>query len=651
VKVCTYAAFGPGDDDGRVSLPADPYPWGVDPGYWDVAGRWREVPESTLAAILDAMGAGPSGPPARAPLVTTSAGGLWPDLPPGELLLEDGGSVDLRRGEPPPQGLPYGYHRLEPSPAPEHPGPGEGNGAGTGELLTVAVCPSRCPPPPADRKWGWSAQLYATRSTASWGIGDFADLRRLVGWAVGSGASFVLTNPLHAPAPGPVPEPSPYFPSSRCFLNPLYIRVENIAGAGELPEIGELASKAKVLNGERLIDRSTVWALKSEALEALFARSERTGTSTHLDAYIRQGGKVLDGYTTFCALAERHGPYWQNWPADYGRPDRPAVANYAASRDGRLRKRYHAWLQWQCEDQLEAASARGSVMSDLAVGVDGRGADAWLWQDSYALGMRVGAPPDNFNIGGQDWALAPWDPWKLRACSYEPYIETLRAVLRQAGGLRVDHAMGLFRLFWVPAGSEPALGTYVRYPWQDMLSLLRLEAWRAGAYVVGEDLGTVEDQVREALDHSGVLSYKIFWFEAQPPAEWPPQALGAVTTHDLPTVAGVWTGSDLVAQREAGVQVNEEGSAGFRRRIREWTGSEDNRPLPEVIEATYSCLARAPCALLSAALDDTLAVEERPNMPGTIDQWPNWCLALPAPLEEIEHNQLAAAIARRFNQR
>ena len=290
-------------------------------------------------------------------------------------------------------------------------------------------------------------------------------------------------------------------------------------------------------------------------------------------------------------------------------------------------------------------------MSDLAVGVDGGGADAWLWQDTFALGMHVGAPPDEFNTGGQDWSLVPWDPWKLRARSYEPYIETLRTVLKQAGGLRVDHVMGLFRLFWVPLGAEPSRGTYVRYPWRDLLSLLCLESWRADAYVVGEDLGTVEDHAREALRESGVLSYKLFWFEPRPPSEWPDQALGAVTTHDLPTVAGVWSGSDLEAQREAGVKVNEEGSTTFRRHITEWAGVADDSPMPDVIEATYEALGEAPCVLLSAALDDALAVEERPNMPGTIDQWPNWCLALPAPLEEIEQSRLAAAIAHGLNRR
>ena len=621
----------------RVNASLGPQAWGLERGYWDVVGRWREVPEETIRVVMETMGAGAGGPPARAPLVTMYKQGPWPDLPPGTLKLEEGGRAELRRGEAPPNDLPLGYHLLEPE---------EGT-----DPVTVAVCPPRCPSPPAGRTWGWSAQLYATRSKSSWGIGDFADLRRLVRWAADSGAGFVLLNPLHAPAPGPVPEPSPYFPSSRCFLNPLYIRVEEVPGAADLPETSALAEKARALNADRLIDRSSVWALKSRALEALFARSEQAGHDDRFVAYVRQKGKLLEGYTSFCALAERYGLPWQGWPPGYRRADSPGVARFAASGEGRSRKRYHAWLQWLCDIQLESALGGAGFISDLAVGVDGGGADAWLWQDSHALDMRVGAPPDEFNPIGQDWGLAPWDPWKLRANAYQPYIQTLRAVLRRACGVRLDHVMGLFRLFWVPVGAEPSRGAYVRYPWQDMLPLLRLEAWRAGAFVVGEDLGTVEDDVREALHQSGVLSYRIFWFEATPPNDWPHQALGAVSTHDLPTIAGVWSGSDMLAQRAAGLPRNEEGSASFRRRIKEWTGTRDGMAMSQVIQATYASLGQAQCALLSAALDDALEVEERPNMPGTIDQWPNWCLALPAPLEQVEQSPLAATIAEHLSGR
>jgi 4-alpha-glucanotransferase len=393
-----------------------------------------------------------------------------------------------------------------------------------------------------------------------------------------------------------------------------------------------------------------VWALKSEALEALFERFERSGGDARFEAYVRGRGRILDGYTSFCALAEIHQLPWQNWPAGIGRPEGPAVAEFAASPQGRKRKRYHAWLQWLCEAQLADASgvAGAGIVCDLAVGVDGGGADAWMWQDTFALEMRVGAPPDEFNTKGQDWGLPPWDPWKLRAASYEPYIETLREVLRPARGVRIDHVMGLFRLYWVPLGTVAAGGAYVRSVWQDMVGLLRLEADRAGAFVVGEDLGTVEDYVREVLGRSGVLSYKLFWFEPQPPAQWPQQALGAVTTHDLPTVAGVWTGSDVEAQKRVGMPLNLEGCATLRRHIVEWTGSSEDRRIPEVIEATYASLATAPCRLLVGVLDDAAQVEERPNMPGTVDQWPNWCLALPMPLEDLQGSSLFRAIARRL---
>jgi len=640
--------------------------WGVEPGYWDIGGHWRDVPSTTMRAVLEAMGAGrpgtsgpvaaipgtpgtepaisgtsgvlPPGPPLDAPLFTAAQTGPWPYLPGGTLRLENGGTIELPADGPRPEELPLGYHGFEP----EEPRTG---GSSQGCPRIVAVCPSRCPEP-VGRTWGWSAQLYATRSSDSWGIGDFADLRSLVDWARGNGAGFVLLNPLNAPAPGPAPEPSPYFPSSRCFLNPLYIRVEEVPGAGELAEIATLAIKAKALNSERLIDRTSVWALKSQALEALFALFERGGGDDRFEQFTRERGKVLDGYTSFCALAERFGLPWQDWPAEYRHPDNPAVARSAATQDGRSRKRYHAWLQWLCEAQLARASNGGHLVCDLAVGVDWGGADSWFWQGAFALGMRVGAPPDEFNTKGQNWSLPPLDPWKLRAAAYEPYIETLRAVLRGAAGLRVDHVMGLFRLFWVPLGSEAAAGTYVRYPWHDMVALLRLEAARAGAYIIGEDLGTVEDHVREVLSDSGVLSYRLFWFEAKPPSEWSYQALGAVTTHDLPTIAGVWTGRDIAAQRDAGLAVNEQSGGELRRRLAERTGSDDNRPLAEVIEATYSALGEAPCALIVAVLDDAAVVEERPNMPGTIDEWPNWRLALPLPLEQVEQGELAGAIAR-----
>jgi 4-alpha-glucanotransferase len=338
---------------------------------------------------------------------------------------------------------------------------------------------------------------------------------------------------------------------------------------------------------------------------------------------------------------------WQDWPEGLRRPDSPAVARFAASRAGRRRIDYHVWLQYQL-DRQRAAVGGTEIIADLAIGVNVGGADAWLWQDTFAAGIRVGAPADEFNAMGQDWGLPPWDPWRLRASGYEPYIETVRAGLRHAGGLRFDHVMGLFRLFWIPAGDTPVDGTYVRYPYWDLLNILALEAERAGAFVVGEDLGTVEDHVRAELRSRQVLSYKLLWFEDRPPAEWDGGALGAVTTHDLPTVAGVWSGSDVEAQRQAGLAVNEAGSRGLHDRLAEWTGSGPDRPVDEVIEDAYALLAEAPCDVLTVTLDDLAGVEDRPNMPGTVDEWPNWRLALPVPIEALEASPLARRVTDRM---
>ncbi len=298
-----------------MSIPEELRAWGVEPGYWDVSGQWRDVPAETLAAVFAALGAGPEGPPPQAPLVTAGTDGRWPELPAGTLLLEQGGVVELGPGEPPPPDLPFGYHHFEPVGA----GKGDGARAGAGPL-TVAVCPQRCPFPSPGRKWGWSAQLYATRSTESWGMGDFGDLARLVDWAVRNGATFVLSNPLHATALRPVPEPSPYSPSSRCFLNPLYIKVEDVPGAADHPVVAKLAGKARALNADRLIDRPAVWALKSEALEALFAASDGGGApaaaGTSMPTSPSAGKR---------SMVSPHFAPWLNNTANHGNAGQPST--------------------------------------------------------------------------------------------------------------------------------------------------------------------------------------------------------------------------------------------------------------------------------------------------------------------------------------
>jgi 4-alpha-glucanotransferase len=434
---------------------------------------------------------------------------------------------------------------------------------------------------------------------------------------------------------------------SRSFFNPLYLAVEEIPGAGDLADIPALAAAGRALNAERLIDRDQVWRLKSTALEALFDRFTDTDAFA---AYRGERSAALDHFATYCALAETHGPHWPEWPAEYRRPGTSAVRACAADPTMARRIRYHAWLQWLLEVQmagLRTGDGPGAVL-DLAVGVDPGGADTWMFQDVYAPGMTVGAPPDEFNTQGQGWGLAPYDPWRLMSAGYAPLIDALRSALRHGRGVRIDHVMGLFRQYWIPDGGGPEFGAYVRYPHHDLLNILSLEAHRAGAFVVGEDLGTVEDEVRRDLAERNVLSYRVWWFEPQRPAGWPTHALGSVSTHDLPTLAGVLSGSDLRAQREIGLQPNEEASAALRQRLLEWTGSDDATPVDEIIDRVHADLGTAPCVVLTASLEDALAVEERPNMPGTVDEWPNWRLALPRPLEDLEDLPLPRAIAARL---
>jgi len=604
--------------------------WGVQPGYFDVAGVWHQAPRATIESLLEVVGA-TAGDPPPGPAIIVAPGRPARRLTPGELRLDDGTTIEVDHELP--QDLPFGYHRFVEADGDERP---------------VIVSPGRCYLPDDLLDWGWATQLYATRSRSSWGMGDLADLRRLGEWSAAHGARISLVNPLHASLPVGGQQPSPYFASSRCFRNPLYLRVEELPGADQLPDLAELAAAGRALNAERRIDRDAVWCLKSAALEALF---DRFGGEDDFDRFCNEQGQSLVQYATFCALAEVHGLPWGNWPADVRRPDAAGIASFVAGESQRIR--YHAWLQWRVDQQLRRAGQAIGLVQDLAIGTDAGGADAWRWQDCMALGVRVGAPPDEFNTEGQNWALPPFDPWKLRAAAYRPFIELLRAGFLEGGGMRFDHVMGLFRLYWIPPDTSAADGTYVRYPYEDLLDILALESHRTRAFVVGEDLGTVEDYVRTELAARGVLSYRLVWFEDTPPGsgKWPRQALAAATTHDLPTVAGLWTGSDVAARLDLGVPTNEAAEASLRAKVKRWLGCEDDLTAGEAVTRVYQLLGEAPCALVTATVDDALAVEERPNMPGTLDEWPNWRIALPKPLEEIEASPLAESIAAALNQR
>jgi 4-alpha-glucanotransferase len=598
--------------------------WGITDGFHDISGVWHATSAESRALIREAMGEPPPASGAGVRVVREAEPiDLEGEI---ELTLEDG-SV-LRTAERLPADLPLGYHRWRRI-HDDHDAP-------------LIVAPRRCHLPEGTKIWGWAAQLYAARSTESWGIGDLADLRRLARWSASLGARMLLINPLSAPTLVPPLQPSPYYPSSRRFRNPVYLRVEEIAGADVAGvDLSGSTAAGRALNETRRIDRDAVWKLKSEALERLWAAF---GGDARFERYRRDQGRALRDFATFCALAEQHGGGWQRWPEPYRRPDSAPVAAFAAERADRIG--FHEWLQWNLDEQLGRAAGALRLMQDLPVGVDPGGADAWAWQDVLTSAASVGAPPDRYNTNGQDWGLPPFVPHRLVARGYEPFIQTIRAALRHAGGLRIDHVMGLFRLFWVPRGHTPHDGAYVRYPADDLLAIVALESQRAGAIIVGEDLGTVEAGVRERLAEHAILSYRVVWFEPEPPARYPELALAAVTTHDLPTIAGLWTGADMEAQAAMGRESNRAGFDEMRERLRRMIDVPGDAPGEAVIEKVHARLAEAPSVIVTATLDDALAVVERPNMPGTVDEWPNWSIALPEPLESLEDTALPRTIAR-----
>jgi 4-alpha-glucanotransferase len=472
-------------------------------------------------------------------------------------------------------------------------------------------------------------------------------LRRISDWAAGLGSGVMMINPLCATAPVHPQQPSPYFPSSRLFLNPLYLSIEKIPGAREcLPELEKYLEAGRELNQRPLIERDAIYQLKMRALESIWPKIRE---QVFFDDYERLQGRNLELFAVFCVLAEQHGANWRAWPAEYRRPDGPAITSLSEKFADRLR--FHKWLQFLLDGQFKAAASAGNIMQDLPVGVAPDGADAWMWQDVFAEGVSVGAPPDLFNAHGQDWGLPPFVPHKLRAAGYEPFIQTLRAALRYARGLRIDHVMGLFRLFWIPVGEPSAHGTYVRYHADELLAILALESSRSKTFVVGEDLGTVDEGVREKLAQFCVLSYRLLWFEENHPEQYPKLALAAVSTHDLPTIAGIWSGADFEEQITLGLRPKKENSEKIRAYLRRAASVDDGTAISNVIVKTHQALARSPAAITLASMEDGLAADKRPNLPGASeDIRPNWCIPLPKRLEEIETDptvlQIAACLKR-----
>ncbi len=604
-----------------------PDEWGIHATWVDAYGEPRRVRDETVATLREVIGRPPEDLEERAPIVTRPGGRLapWVGAGPVDVVCEGGRTrrvVDVLAGD-----FPLGYHTLR---------------DGDGRERRLIVSPGRCWLPESWRAWGWTVQLYAARSRRSWGIGDLADLKALREWSQELGAEFLLVNPLHAVAPTLPQEASPYLPTTRRFRNPIYLRVEDIPGADALAGT-QLSERAQQLNERALIDRDASWNLKREALLAIF---ETSGPADGFDEWRAEQGSALEEFAVWSAIALEHGDDWRAWHRELQNPRSSQVAAFAAAH--RFEVDVQAWMQWLLEQQLGSASGDVAVLQDLPIGVDGGGADAWVWQDVLAQGVTVGAPPDLLNTDGQDWGSPPLVPWRLREQGYQPFIESIRATMAHAGGLRIDHVMGLFRLWWVPPGEAPTSGAYIRYPSEDLLDIVALESHRQRAIVVGEDLGTVEEGVREALAEHSMLSYRLLWFELDDPSQWPPVSMAAVTTHDLPTVAGLWRGADLDDQR-----AHTGGSEASLRHQRadllaplvDRGGLNEGASAAEAVEAAYRLLGRAPSVLLSATLDDALEVTLRPNMPGATER-DNWRLALPVQIENLPEQPTANLVAR-----
>jgi 4-alpha-glucanotransferase len=599
----------------------------VEAAWTDAWGRRRVTPPAARRAVLAAMAMDRDGTrrAARAVMLVRRGSALPRG---GEVTLEDG--TELGRLRMLPRDVPYGYHRWQRD----------------GEPRLLLVAPPRCPLPHQWRTWAWATQLYATRSRTSWGIGDLADLRRLAAWSRGLGAGALLVSPLGAANPAPDPEPSPYYPSSRRFRDPLYLAVENVPGYRFLAsELAPLARAGRALNGLSTIDRAEVRRHKLAALERLWRASPAEGASRGAQADETDAAwPDLRRWGVFAAMSEEHGPGWQAWPAELRDPEGIGVRREARRLGDRIA--FHVWLQRLLDHQLAAAGGELRLIGDLPIGFDPGGFDAWVWQDMLGA-ASLGAPPDVFNPAGQRWGLPPFVPDRLRLAGYRPFIDTIRAAMAHGGGLRIDHVLGLFRQWWVPDGAEPSDGAYVSQPTDELLGVLAIEAERAGAVIIGEDLGTVAPGVRRRLAAANVLSTRLAYFERLPPPRWPRKAMAGITTHDLPTVAGTWTGADLPDQARAGVAPDRRGLALLRRRLAGLAGVQPDASLASVMERAHAAVGASPSVLAVATLEDALHVRRRPNLPGTgRAERDNWSRALPASLEEIERKRMVRRLAR-----
>ncbi len=495
-----------------------------------------------------------------------------------------------------------------------------------------------------DKKLGLSLQLYGLSSKENFGIGDFGDLRKVINWLSSIGANFVGINPLNLLFVENPYHISPYSPSSRRLLNPWYIKVEEVE---EYSQIGGL----EIPEDEgKLIDYTKVIPAKATALRRLYEVFKKNKTKRWEDFNNFCAQEVIKQYGLFEALREIFNKPWFDWPSK--------IDSFGESLEDRAN--FYRYLQFVADEQLTSLSKHGKSKNpsvllylDLPLGVDAGGFDAWYDRNVYSFKVRLGAPPDDFNPEGQEWGVVPMIPEKLKASQYKPFIETIRASMKYADILRIDHIMGLFRLFWIPEGLKPSNGAYVLYPMEDLSRIVAIESLQNNCLVVGEDLGTVPDEVRIEMAKRGFFSYKVLYFEKKAdgsfklPEEYPEEALATITTHDLPTFKGYWLEKDIDIRKSLGMISSDFEESLRKERLRDrlnlLKALEDkglfsgkvSELSEELVLAVHRYVALSKSKLVSFQLEDILGEEDQPNLPGTTTQYPCWRKRYSRNLEDI----------------
>ena len=674
---------------------------GVSTGFWDWYGNWKHVEDASLIAVLNSLGFSLSFDPSEAEIndaFRRNEDFAWAAPLPPTTVCRQGNEAEI------PVHVPHGmgvwchvetedgyHHELEQLDRPIPPRMVDGNLVGRATFKipnwlpqgwhrivarhedgsecssTLIVVPQRlsCRLDDGHKRWGVAAQLYSTRSSGSWGMGDTQDLADLTAIVARDGANFLQVNPLHAPQPCFPQETPPYLPVSRRWASPLYIRPEAIDEYARMDgkERGVITRYAHASRSqEDIIDRDLSWKSKLKALRKIFEIPRSITRQAQFEHFCAEGGESLENFALWSALVFENGDI--ELPAPYASINAPEVEQARQRLAGEIE--FWQWCQWIVFDQLiraqESAHRLGmdmGIMSDLAVGVHSLGSEIWSMPEIFAPGMSVGAPPDMYSQQGQNWSQPPWSPRGLAKAGYAPLRDMLRSVLSYSGAVRIDHILGLFRLWWIPEGMEASAGAYVSYDHEAMVGIVLLEAQRAGAVVIGEDLGTVEPWVRGYLNDRGILGTSVLWFEKEG-SGWPlwpdhyrRSCLAAVTTHDLPPTLGYLEGVHTQLRNRLGLlvedldQVLEADRVERERmvsRLNEGGFIHNDEPSEEeLVMGFHAYLAASPALLLAVSLVDAVGEKAPQNLPGTSDQYPNWCIPLHGSDGEEAHIEDLAA--------